>query len=155
MKIGRGKSFTTWQRFSTHFSSDSTSTRRSEKRARCVLIRLRSVAMHLRIQPMNASNISRAKSGSFNSRKYNFKTPATEFISRPVIFTSGSSPLSNTSLNWLISTWAPGTRKMPWNSVSRRRERQLTLTWLCRPSRLIALTHEEMIKGICCSVTWM
>ena len=154
MKIGRGKSFTTWQRFSTHFSSDSTSTRK----VRDVLMRSPEVAMHLRIQPMNASNISRAKSGSFNSRKYNFKTPATEFISRPVIFTSGSSPRSNASLNWLISTWAPGTRKMPWNernSVSRRAECQLTLTWLCRPSRLIALTHEEMIKGICCSVTWM
>ncbi len=53
----------------------------------------------LPIHEINESNISRANNGSFNSRKYNFNTPATEFISRPVILTNGSSPFSKASLN--------------------------------------------------------
>lgn len=92
MNIGRGNNFTIWTRLSTDFSSDSLSIRHDT----------------------NESNISRANNGSFNSRKYNFNTPATEFISRFVTLINGSSPFSNDSLNWLISICAPGTRKMPY-----------------------------------------
>lgn len=52
--------------------------------------------------------------GSLNSRKYNFKSPATELISdASFVSASGSSPLSNASRKFEISTWDPETLNIP------------------------------------------
>jgi hypothetical protein len=64
-----------------------------------IFIYINSIKIDLPIHEINESNISRANKGSFNSRKYNLITPATEFISRPVTLINGSSPFSKASLN--------------------------------------------------------
>lgn len=54
-------------------------------------------------------------SGSRNSRKYNFNTPATELMSdASVVSANGSSPRSKPSRKLEISTCEPDTRKIPW-----------------------------------------
>lgn len=53
-------------------------------------------------------------SGSLSSRKYNFNTPATEFISdASIVSANGSSPRSKPSRKLDISTCDPDTRNMP------------------------------------------
>ena len=89
---------------------------------------------------MNWSYMSLGNKGSLSSRKYSLSTPATEFISRGFTVISGSSPFSNASLNWLISSCEPGIRNMP---------------WLCRPSRLMALMQLVTMGGISCLVALM
>lgn len=58
-----------------------------------------------RASSINCSKYIMGNNGSLNSRRYSFKTPATEFISdASVISASGSSPFSNASLKLFIST---------------------------------------------------
>jgi hypothetical protein len=98
-----------------------------------------SVEINIRIRYLRASSIKCSKYwigkiGSRSSLKYNFKTPATELISlASVTSAKGSSPRSNASRRWAISTTEPDTRNIPW--------------W-CNPKRLITRTQDLITGGI-------